>query len=671
MMLFLFLSLLIGINIRYAAILGIIEAVLLVGFVLYRYSKKIASISALCLLLGVGLSFIRFDFQKEVYKSIVIEVKDNYYIVSSSFERLYVYEQNHTHEVGDIVSITGKKRELDFVTIESSFDFKEYLNKSKGVYYQLVVYEESTSFSNPIKINYLKKRFLSHFDEQSQGIVKQLLFGMSDDSEVVGLFKEAHLIRIISASGLFLNLIISFVTYLGIRIFKKDKIAELVTFIFLGVYSVFTYPRFVVSKYLLLLIFKWINKYKLKKRFSYIELLSISGILFLLLDYHHAYQTSFLLAYFLPTLIVISNASFKRIKKFKKKILILLISCIAIIPFTLTFYNELSIFSPILQIVLSPFLIIYYILAWISFIGIPIYQGINGFTYVLLQIIKLFSPILVKINGPPFSNLGIFLFEAVYLVILYYLSIGNRDLYSLIGVSFISVSTLYFIPIKSLIVATVSFINVGQGDACLIHKGTTDILIDTGGNIYKDIATECLIPYFKKQRIYDIDLLITTHNDYDHSGAASSLIENFKVKSYIKDYKHFPISIGGISLTNYNIYPNLWKEENDYSLVLYFTIKDNDFLIMGDAPITIEKEIIKDNPSLKCKYLKVGHHGSKTSSSEGFIRQMSPMEAIISCGKNNKYGHPHDQVVSLLKRYKINIRRTDIEGTITYSFMYR
>ena len=87
---------------------------------------------------------------------------------------------------------------------------------------------------------------------------------------------------------------------------------------------------------------------------------------------------------------------------------------------------------------------------------------------------------------------------------------------------------------------------------------------------------------------------------------------------------------------------------------------------MGDAPSYVEKEIIKNEAEIKCDILKVGHHGSNTSTCEDWLKYLSPKEAIISCGKNNKYGHPNKEVVSLLSKYKIKIHRTDLEGTIVY-----
>ena len=138
---------------------------------------------------------------------------------------------------------------------------------------------------------------------------------------------------------------------------------------------------------------------------------------------------------------------------------------------------------------------------------------------------------------------------------------------------------------------------------------------------------------------------------------ASDLVN--KLGLYTNAYTSF-------DLTNYNVYPDLWNEENDRSLVIGFATKEYHYLIMGDAPKKIESRIMKDNVSIPCDILKVGHHGSNTSSGDTFIKYLSPKVGVISCGKKNKYGHPHSEVVAILNKYKVQIRRTDLEGTITY-----
>ena len=117
-------------------------------------------------LLGVGLSFIRPSFNKSEYVSVVTEVKDNYFIVSSSLEKMYIYQKDHSYEIGDILSIRGEKTPFESVTLESGFDFKEYLN-NKGVYSQLYPKEIKVKFFTPFRLHKVKKNFLARFDNNS------------------------------------------------------------------------------------------------------------------------------------------------------------------------------------------------------------------------------------------------------------------------------------------------------------------------------------------------------------------------------------------------------------------------------------------------------------------------------------------------------------------------
>ena len=154
----------------------------------------------------------------------------------------------------------------------------------------------------------------------------------------------------------------------------------------------------------------------------------------------------------------------------------------------------------------------------------------------------------------------------------------------------------------------------------------------------------------------------------DHYYALDSLKTHFNVKN-IYDYNNFnsyDFSILSIYNLNSN-YSNI-VDENSRSLVLSFSIGGLNFLLMGDAPVEIEKNILKNYPELDCDVLKVGHHGSNTSTSEEFLEKVSPKEAIISCGVNNMYGHPNDEVIDRLENHNIKIRRTDLEGTIEYIF---
>ena len=137
-----------------------------------------------------------------------------------------------------------------------------------------------------------------------------------------------------------------------------------------------------------------------------------------------------------------------------------------------------------------------------------------------------------------------------------------------------------------------------------------------------------------------------------------------KVKNIINERSQFPLNVNGLIFENLNNYD--YKNENDSSLVNKFTFMNLTFLYMGDASTTIENEIINDYDLSDVDFIKLGHHGSSTSTSEEFLDATTPKEVIISLGHNNYYGFPNKVVLERLNKRNIKIRRSDIEGTIIY-----
>ena len=241
-------------------------------------------------------------------------------------------------------------------------------------------------------------------------------------------------------------------------------------------------------------------------------------------------------------------------------------------------------------------------------------------------------------------------------------------------------------------------IDVGQGDSLLIRtKNNKSIMIDTGGSItYKkekwelknrnfDIEKSTIIPFIKSIGINKIDYLFLTHGDYDHMGESIDLVENFKVekvifncgeyndleKELIKvlDKKKIPYysCIKELNIDKNKLYFLQTKEfdnENDNSNVIYTELNGYKFMFMGDASNTIEYEILNEYNLPDIDVLKVGHHGSKTSSGKVFIDGINPKYSIISVGKNNRYGHPNKEVLNNLDGSKIY--RTDQDGSIMF-----
>ena len=251
----------------------------------------------------------------------------------------------------------------------------------------------------------------------------------------------------------------------------------------------------------------------------------------------------------------------------------------------------------------------------------------------------------------------------------------------------------------------VNFFDVGQGDAIFIKdQKLHQVLIDGGpdSTVLEKLGKE--IPFWDNT----LDLIILTHPEKDHVSGLIEVLKRYKVENILwtgvvrdtAEYKEWkklieeegakifiakagqkiiiPRTVGpsqrlggwregcslGILYPLENLEGQELKDSNNTSIVVKLIFGENSFLFTGDAYKSVERDLIEKGIDVDSDILKVAHHGSKTSSSEEFIKAVSPQEAIISVGKDNKYGHPHREVLETLAKYGINILRTDLNGDI-------
>ena len=241
----------------------------------------------------------------------------------------------------------------------------------------------------------------------------------------------------------------------------------------------------------------------------------------------------------------------------------------------------------------------------------------------------------------------------------------------------------------------VIFFDVGQGDSIFIEtEGRYQILIDGGpdSTILEKLGRE--MPFYDRT----LEMVVLTHPDHDHMAGLLEVLERYNVKyilwtGVIKDTSEFEkwqelikkegaeiiiaqsgqkIELGEAYLDILYPLENLEGKEsksiNNTSIVCRLVFEDNSFLFTGDIEKSVERELVSSNTDLDSDFLKVAHHGSKTSSCEEFIQSVSPETAVIQCGKDNSYGHPHKEVLEILEKYDITILRTNEQGDIKYGF---
>ncbi len=238
---------------------------------------------------------------------------------------------------------------------------------------------------------------------------------------------------------------------------------------------------------------------------------------------------------------------------------------------------------------------------------------------------------------------------------------------------------------------TFAVLDIGQGDALFIESPTgVQILVDAGPT--KKVLNELskvMSPFDRS-----LDAIIMTHPDQDHIGGFADVLKYYKVGEVFepgiltdsKTYQNLEVEIqkkkipdilarrgmrldlGGGAVLDI-LFPDrdvsAW-ETNEGCIVARLSYGDISVMLTGDAPIKTEKIILSENKSeqLKSTILKAGHHGSRTSTSQEFLQAVNPEYALISVGKDNKYGHPHQEVLDLLNKFKAQILRTDLLGTI-------
>ena len=665
-----FLSFWLGIALSSAYIALGITAIVFLLFVYKRFNKYALIVCSFTLIIGFSFSFLKVSSKthQNTFHGLVYDAKDNYFLFNSGGERLYVYSKDHSYDIGDFLTISGEKEDFSFTRLESSFDFEGYLHK-RGVFHSLKVKKIKVEFHNFIRIHERRNKLLSQFNEDEASLIGAILFSDGGDGEINSALKELHLARFLSASGIFISAF-----YFALRkllsLFLQDKYAEITSISLLVLYSVFTFPRFSVIKVLLLLIIRWINKNLLNSKFSYLTIISGFGIFCLLCNHFLAIQDSFILGFSIPLISYLSRYFYKK-KGIRPKLERYLTIYLFFLPFEVAYYNKIVILSLPLQIIVTPLFLVIGVISLLCFFYVPIYKVDSFFITLLKGIISFIKPLSFGVYLPDLNQVLVLIYYALYTLWIYYYAHGFIPFKRLLMIAQLSLLLLYGLPIKNAISSEVDFINVGQGDCTLIRNKNKVALIDTGGLTYVDIANTSLIPYLKKKRIYQIDIVFITHYDYDHYGALEELNKTYPIRNIYDYHSSFPVTMGNITFNNYNYYAKEGTtEENDKSLVIGFHNCKKDFLIMGDAPSYIEKEIIKHHDSIPCDILKVGHHGSNTSTSEEWVKYTNPETAIVSCGKNNRFGHPNKEVVNVLNKYQIKIRRTDLEGTITYSSMF-
>ena len=517
--------------------------------------------------------------------------------------------------------------------------------------------------------------------------MKTLVFGFSDVNDHTNeLYASLGISHLFSLSGLNVSLFLFLFRYPLWRL----KVTKEHTLYFEGGYLLLIYflcyesVGFLRSS-LMHELYQWQKKYQCS--FTMIDIWSLSLLLHLLFNPWLLLTAGGGLSYSLSFFVMVLFQNQK--SRLKPMILFFIFS----LPILSRYFFQVAPLSLIMNLICVPLFtfvllpLFLFVLVTLFLVPLPsfyllIEQGLILFQKGLL----LFEPI-KPITMPPLSNLLLLFY--LFIVILFLTKKKNAKQCLILLLLLYSLS---YYPLHG----EITMIDVGQGDSLFIRAPLTKeaTLIDCGGNVYptqKKNATYTVIPFLKSKGVSTLRSLYITHADKDHCGDILELTKHFSIRRvyYSAGCEQTPffktvllqlkkMQIKAIPLQG----ERRWQEQgmdwhllspktkgegkNNDSLVMRLTTRNRSFLMTGD--LEKEGEALLLNELKQTDILKVGHHGSRTATSVAFLNKINPKLAWISCGKNNRFSHPHHEVMMRLKNKQVNVYRTDQQGSISYYF---
>lgn len=606
-------------------------------------------------------------------------IKDNQIKISLKSKERIIVTYKYTGKVfnnlsyGDKIKVTGVLKEPSTNNIFNNFNYKKYLYNKK-IYYIIEASKIDKIQNNNNHIYTIKNLLYTRINSlKSSNYIKALLFGDNKlDKEIKTSYQINGISHLFSVSGFHINFITSIIYFYLDRVTYNKKIKYITVDIFLVLYLVLcnTTSLLRCTVMNILLSINHLLKLDIKK----IDIVLLTLILCIIINPFIIYDIGFIYSYAISFFLILYKNKYKTNNKLLKIIYISLISFLVSLPINIYTSYEINFLSIILNIIIVP--IVSLILLPLSLLTL-IFPILDNILYLITSILEKISLYTSNINifKQILSKPSIILIIIYYLVIILILSKNKH--YYLILILLIFHKT---IPLYNGNLEVVMF-DVGEADSMLISTPSkkVNILIDTGRGI--DINN--IIIYLKSIGISKLNYLIITHGDEDHIGGALYLIDNFKVDNVILnkgDYTELEVELithlknKNIKYTNninkipllgsymYLLNTKKFSNENDNSIVTYFEYQKYKFLFMGDSSSKTEEYLINNYNLTNISFLKVGHHGSNTSSSPLFINKINPKVSLISVGRNNFYHHPNKEVLTNLSNSVIY--RTDINKSI-------
>jgi competence protein ComEC len=556
--------------------------------------------------------------------------------------------------------------------------------------------------ARPIEFGYeiqnsFKDRLDMVFDnglsKENAGFMKALLTGGKDSlqQEEYELYREMGIAHILAISGLHIGILTGFLLFIMSRTGVKRNVAIPAVMIFIWLFTYLVgFPESALRASVMLS-FVLISKI-LHRAYDPINLLAVSYIICLLINPFWIFSLGFQLSYGATlSLATIAPWIQERIYPAKGKLAMSVGAVMAvnagILPLQSYYFNQLPLMALFSNILIVPVATANLILGSII-IAIPALAPIlNWLLNLQRYMIDLLSFLPIEALGvasPSLHQIILYVFFLIVVLKWRYISYFNIRIMKVIVAYLLLISAMGLLHVFESTNTEIHFIDVGQGDSALVRVEGRDYLIDTGGAIFGsyDPGEAITLPYLKKLGVRKLDGVFISHFHEDHYKGLFPIMEDLEIEAlYVNnvipdaDLEHavkkfnIPVFIvkegsrfdfGGSYIECIYSSGNSYTDENNNSLVLLLRSKGKSTLFTGDIEVEVERLLTGYDVDI----LKVAHHGSRTSSSVDHISRLLPEVSVISAGRNNSFGHPHDSVLETLEKFGSSIYRTDEAGLI-------